>query len=98
MSESLLAWAAPYGGVAFVYIGFLAIASLIALLIVKKRLRTFTLKRLIRLGALVALPLTVIAMEMGEQHWPVAVIAIAWAIVVALICHTEASQRPTDRK
>ena len=94
MFESLHTWAAPYGGASFLYITCLAIASLIALLVMKPRLSTFFLKRAIRLGALIALPLSFIAMEMGEGHWAVAVVAMVWAVVVAIVCQNEVAQRP----
>lgn len=98
MLESLNTWAAPYGGMAFLYITFLAVASLIALVVMKSRLSTFTLKRFIRLGALIALPLTVVAMELGENNWGMAVVAIIWAVIVAIICQNETSKRSTTKK
>lgn len=98
MFESLNTWAAPYGGMAFLYITFLAVASLIALVAMKQRLSTFTLKRFIRLGALIALPLTVVAMELGDNNWGMAAVAILWAVVVAIICHTETSKRDPKKK
>ena len=98
MFESLHTWAAPYGGSAFLYITFLAVASLIALQVLKARWSTFALKRCIRLGALIALPLTFISMEMGEQQWGVAVVAIVWAVIVAILCQNEVSQRNNTKK
>lgn len=98
MFESLNTWAAPYGGSAFLYLTVLAVASLIALLVLKARWSTFALKRSIRLGALIALPLTFISMEMGEQHWGVAVVAIVWAVLVAIICQNEVAQRSNSKK
>lgn len=98
MFETLSTWATPYGGIAFLYIACLAVASLIALLVTKQRISTFTLKRFIRLGALIALPLTVISMEMGDNGWGVAVVAIVWAVVVAIVCHNETSKRQPSKK
>jgi glycerol-3-phosphate acyltransferase PlsY len=98
MFESLHTWAAPYGGSAFLYIAFLAVASWVALLVLKPRLSTFTLKRFIRLGALIALPLTFISMEMGEGQWGLAVVAIIWAVLVAIVCQNEVSRRDTTKK
>ena len=101
MLESLRTWAIPYGGDVFLYISFLAVASLVALFVLKPRLSTFTLNRMIRLGAVIALPLTLIAMEMGENNWGVAVVAIVWAVVVAITCKNEVNQRtpaPTPSK
>lgn len=88
MFESLRTWATPYGGDAFLYISFLAIASLVALLAFKDRLSTVLLRRFIRLGALIALPLTVLSMEQGEhggQPWGIAVVAMTWAVIVAVV-------------
>lgn len=98
MLESLRTWATPYGGDAFLYITFLAVASWIALLVMKQRLSTFTLKRMIRLGALIALPLSFVSMEMGDNNWGVAVVAMVWAVLVAITCQNEASQRPITKK
>lgn len=98
MFESLRTWATPYGGDAFLYITLLAAASLVALVVRKPRLSTFTLQRLIRLGALVALPLTVIAMEMGDNNWGVAVVAIVWAVLVAITSKNEITRRNISKK
>ncbi|MGN1056120.1 MAG: hypothetical protein ACI4QS_05340 [Comamonas sp.] len=98
MFESLRAWATPYGGDAFLYIFLLAVASLIALWVLKPRLKTFTLQRMIRLGALIALPLTFVAMEMGDNHWGVAVVAIVWAVIVAIVCKNETARREMNKK
>lgn len=98
MFESLHTWATPYGGSAFLYITFLAVVSLIALLALKARWSVFTLKRCIRLGALIALPLSFISMEMGEQQWGVAVVAIVWAVMVAIVCQNEVAQRSNSKK
>lgn len=98
MFESLRTWATAYGGDAFLYIGFLAIASLMGLLFIKPRLSSFTLRRLIRLGALMALPLTFISMEMGENNWGVAIVAIVWAVLVAIVCQREVMARGDTKK
>lgn len=98
MFESLHTWAAPYGGSAFLYITFLAVASLIALQVMKPRLSTLTLKRFIRLGALVALPITLISMELGENNWAVAVVAMVWAVIVAIVCQNAVAQRSDAKK
>ena len=68
MMESLRTWATPYGGDPFLYISLLAIVSLVALLLLKARLSAFTLNRFIRLGALIALPLSFVSMEMGDNQ------------------------------
>lgn len=98
MFESLRTWATAYGGDAFLYIVFLAIASWIALLYFKPRLRSFTLRRLIRLGALIALPLSFISMEMGGSNVGVAVVAIVWAVLVAIVCQREIMARGENKK
>lgn len=83
----------PYGGDPFLYISLLAIVSLVALLLLKARLSAFTLNRFIRLGALIALPLSFVSMEMGDNNWGVAVVAIVWAVLVAIISKNEVNQR-----
>lgn len=98
MFEPLRTWATPYGGDAFLYISLLAIVSLIALLVLKERLSTFILKRMIRLGALIALPLTVISMQMGENHWGVAAVAVVWAVLVAIVSKNALQQRELIKK
>ncbi|WP_312569364.1 hypothetical protein [Comamonas sp.] len=98
MLESLRTWATPYGGDVFLYISFLAIASVIALVALKDRLSTMLLNRFIRLGALIALPLTIIAMELGEQHWGVAVVAVVWAVLVAILSKNAITARTIQKK
>lgn len=98
MFESLRTWATPYGGDAFLYITGLAILSLAALLAFKHRLATLILQRMIRLGALIALPLTLVSMEMGDQHWGVAAVAIVWAVLVAITCKNETTRRASARR
>ena len=93
MLESLRTWATAYGGDAFLYISFLAVVSLAALVACKDRLSTALLKRFIRLGALIALPLTVIAMELGKNHWGVAAVALVWAVIVAIISQNAVTAR-----
>ncbi len=98
MLESLRTWATPYGGDAFLYISFLAVVSVIALLVLRDRLSTVLLQRFIRLGALIALPLTVISMQMGEQHWGVAAVAVVWAVLVAIVSKNALQQRELVKK
>ncbi|HEY4664950.1 MAG TPA: hypothetical protein VIG85_08190 [Comamonas sp.] len=98
MFESLRSWATPYGGDAFLYITLLAVLSFAALLVLKPRLSTFTLNRMIRLGALIALPLSFVSMEMGDNNWGVAVVAIVWAVLVAIICKNETVKRESAKK
>lgn len=98
MFESLRTWAAPYGGDAFLYISFLAVVSFVALLVMKDRLSTRLLKRFIRLGALIALPLTIVSMEMGKNNWGVAVVAMVWAVLVAITSRNALTQREIAKK
>ena len=93
MFESLRTWATPYGGDVFLYITFLAVVSLLALQCLKPRLSTALLKRFIRLGALIALPLTIISMELGSNNWGVAAVAMAWAVLVAIISKNAVTAR-----
>src|SRR5256885_16762274 len=58
MLESLRAWSAPYGGDLFLWVATLSLISYIALWWFKSRLSTNQLRRVIRLSALVALPLS----------------------------------------
>lgn len=98
MFESLRTWAIPYGGDAFLYISVLAVLSLVALQLFKARLSSFTLNRCIRLGALIALPLSFISMEMGGNNWGVAAVAIVWAVLVAITSKLEVNRRETRQK
>lgn len=82
----------------FLYISLLAIVSLVALLLLKARLSAFALNRFIRLGALIALPLSFVSMEMGDNNWGVAVVAIVWAVLVAIISKNEVNQRQIAKK
>lgn len=96
MLEPLRSWAAAYGGDIFLYVSFLAIVSLVALLALKQRLSDMLLRRFIRLGALIALPLTVLAMEQGEQHWGIAAVAVLWAVLVAIISKNALTARTSS--
>lgn len=93
MMENLLTWSAPYGGAALLLLILLAIASYGALLFYKIRLTESQLRRSIRLAALVALPLSFIAMEMGSQNWGIAVLSFVWCIVVGITCKNEITRR-----
>src|SRR5258708_15077677 len=68
MLESLRAWSAPYGGDLFLWVATLSLISYIALWWFKSRLSTNQLRRVIRLSALVALPLSWLAIQQGENH------------------------------
>src|SRR5256885_9228387 len=70
MLESLRAWSAPYGGDLFLWVATLSLISYIALWWFKSRLSTNQLRRVIRLSALVALPLSWLAIQQGrsEEH------------------------------
>lgn len=94
MLESLRTWAVPYGGDAFLYLCFLAVASYLALLRFKERVPTPRLRRFIRLAALVALPFSVLALETdGGQNLGIAVLALVWCVVIGITCKNEMSRR-----
>lgn len=93
MMENLLTWSAPYGGATLLLLIVLAIASYGLLLHYKARLTESQLRRSIRLAALVALPLSFIAMEMGSHNWGIAVLSFVWCIVVGITCKNEITRR-----
>ena len=93
MMENLLTWSAPYGGETFLLLTLLALASYGLLLFYKARLSETQLRRSIRLAALIALPLSFIAMEMGSQNWGIAVLSFVWCIVVGITCKNEITRR-----
>lgn len=98
MLEPLRTWAAPYGGDALIYLTVLAIASLVALFALKARLDTALLRRFIRLSALIALPLTLVSVEMGDNHWGIAAVALVWCITVGITSKNEITRREIQKK
>lgn len=97
MLESLRTWAVPYGGDALLFLTVLAVASYIALLRFKERVPTPRLNRFIRLAALIALPFSVLAMEMGGGNWAIAALAIVWCVLIGITCKNEMSRRPPTK-
>lgn len=95
MMENLLTWSAPYGGETLLLLTLLAIASYGLLLFYKARLSQAQLRRSIRLAALIALPLSFIAMEMGSNNIGIAVLSFVWCIVVGITCKNEITRRST---
>jgi len=95
MMENLLTWSAPYGGETFLLLTLLALASYGLLLFYKARLSETQLRRSIRLAALIALPLSFIAMEMGTNNWGIAVLSFVWCIAVGITCKNEITKRIT---
>jgi len=93
MLESLRTWAVPYGGDSFLYLTVLAVASYLALLRFKERLPTARLRRFIRLAALIALPFSVLALEMEGHNLGTAVLALVWCVVIGITCKTEMDRR-----
>ena len=93
MIENLRTWSAPYGGETFLLLTLLAIASYGLLIFYKARLSESQLRRCIRLAALIALPLSFIAMEMGANNWGIAVLSFVWCIVVGITCKNEITRR-----
>ena len=95
MMQTLSTWSAPYGGETFLLLALLAIASYGLLLFYKPRLSETQLRRCIRLAALIALPLSFVAMEMGSNNWGIAVLSFVWCIVVGITCKNEITRRYT---
>lgn len=93
MMQTLSTWSAPYGGGTFLLLALLAIASYGLLLFYKARLSESQLRRSIRLAALIALPLSFVAMEMGANNWGIAVLSFVWCIVVGITCKNEITRR-----
>ena len=93
MMENLLTWSAPYGGETFLLLTLLELASYGLLLFYKARLSETQLRRSIRLAALIALPLSFIAMEMGANNWGIAVLSFVWCIAVGITCKNEITSR-----
>ena len=93
MLESLRAWSAPYGGDLFLWVATLSIVSYIALCVFKPRLAAGQLRRIIRLGALVALPLSWLAIQQGEDHLAAAIVPLVWCVVTGITCAREIARR-----
>ncbi|WP_254787878.1 MULTISPECIES: hypothetical protein [Delftia] len=93
MLESLRAWSAPYGGDLFLWVATLSLISYIALWWFKFRLSTSQLRRVIRLSALVALPLSWLAIQQGENHLAAAILPLVWCVVLGITCAREMSRR-----
>lgn len=93
MMESLRTWSAPYGGETFLLLTLLALVSYGLLLYYKDRLSESQLRRCIRLAALVALPLSFVAMEMGRDNWGIAVLSFVWCIALGITCKNEITRR-----
>jgi cytochrome bd-type quinol oxidase subunit 1 len=95
MMDSLRIWSAPYGGETFLLLALLALASYGLLLLYKARLSDSQLRRCIRLAALIALPLSFVAMEMGRDNWAIAGLSFIWCIVLGVTCKNEITNRHT---
>jgi hypothetical protein len=93
MLESLRAWSAPYGGDLFLWVATLSLISYIALWWFKSRLSTSQLRRVIRLSALVALPLSWLAIQQGENHLAAAILPLVWCVVLGITCAREMARR-----
>lgn len=94
MLESLRAFSAPYGGDLFIWVALLSVVSYIALWYFKSRLSASQLRRVIRLSALVALPLSWLAIQQGENHLAAAILPLVWCVVLGITCAREISRRP----
>lgn len=95
MMQTLSTWSAPYGGHTFLLLALLAIASYGLLLFYRARLSQAQLRRSIRLAALIALPLSFVAMEMDSNNWGIAMLSFAWCIVIGISCRNEINRRHT---
>lgn len=93
MMENLRTWSAPYGGETLLLLALLAVASYGLLLHYKARLSESQLRRCIRLAALVALPLSFVAMEMGSQNWGIAALSCVWCVILGITCKNEITRR-----
>jgi hypothetical protein len=51
------------------------------------------LRRVIRLSALVALPLSWLAIQQGENHLAAAILPLVWCVVLGITCAREMGRR-----
>ena len=93
MLDTLRTAAQPYGGDIFLYLSFVAVASYLALVYVKARMAPATLRRFMRVAALVALAGSWFAMQQGEQYFASALLPLAWGIAVGMTCAREIRSR-----
>ncbi|MGE8319632.1 MAG: hypothetical protein ACN6O3_12870 [Comamonas sp.] len=97
MLESLRAWSAPYGGDLFLWVALLSLISYLVLWRFKSRLSAAQLRRIIRLAALVALPLSWLAIQQGENHLTAAITPLVWCVVLGITCAREIARRNEEQ-
>lgn len=93
MLESLNTLVAPYGGMLFLWLTVLAIASLAVLRHFQPRMPTALLRRLMRIAGLMALGISWFAMQQGEHYLATALLVLLWGILVGISCAREIRQR-----
>ena len=93
MLESLNTLVAPYGGMLFLWLTVLAIASLAALRHFQPRMPTALLRRLMRIAGLMALGISWFAMQQGERYLATALLVLLWGILVGISCARAIRQR-----
>ena len=85
MLENLRALAQPYGGDALLILSLLALASVGVLLALKRHMAQATMRRMVRVVALVALLGSVLTMQLGSGYYGIALLLLIWGVVSALI-------------
>ncbi|WP_245587221.1 hypothetical protein [Comamonas composti] len=93
MFQTLSAWSAAYGGAFFLWIAAFCVVSYLGLYGFKSRLSTPFLRRLIRVSALIALPISWLAIQQGESHFAAAMLPLAWCLVLGITCSKEIASR-----
>ena len=93
MLESLNTLVAPYGGMLFLWLTVLAIASLAALRHCQPRMSTAQLRRLMRIAGLMALVISWFALQQGERFLATALLVLLWGILVGISCARAIRQR-----
>lgn len=93
MFQTFIDLIAPYSGVPLLIAFLFALGSYAALRQYKSRLTPVQLRLTIRVAALIALPISWLAVQTGSALIPVAVLCIVWCIAVALTCGNEMASR-----
>lgn len=93
MLESLRALSAPLGGDLFLLIAAFCLLSYLAFVWWRARMSVPQLRRLIRVAALMALPLSWFAMQQGESYLTAALLPLAWCVVIGISCKNEITRK-----
>lgn len=93
MLENLRTFAQPYGGDLILPLILLAIVSLAVLWQFKSRMDVAQLRRMIRVAALVALLGSVFAMQLGAAYYALAIVLLAWGVVVGIVFGREIGRK-----